>query len=115
MNQLNQFMSPAPFKGLSVFFYPDGAGPAEVECSVCGAQCLAERGRFATASLVEALAQRAGQFTPIRRDVFTCPHATETWHGQATNLYREAERQVSPRLRELVLADLQELLANQPT
>lgn len=103
------------FKGLNVFFYPDGRGPDQVACHVCGDLCRAERGRPGPSGLAAAIQLRAGGGAPGRHDVFTCPHASEPWHARATALRLEADRQVSPRLRQLVLADLKDALSERAT
>lgn len=76
--------------------------PETMHCSVCGSECTVERGVW--------VPWRKYQRVYGLKDIFTCPHNEEKWHSRAIMLLVERQRSRSPRLRELILLDVVDLL-----
>jgi hypothetical protein len=82
-------------------------GTGEVRlCGVCGTKCVVERN-------VNGPTSWAGAMAGHKRlhDVFKCPHYDFEWHKTAYRLAKEMVATASKRLRALIEADLDELVA----
>lgn len=84
------------------------AGPDKQQrwCGVCGTECVVERAVHGPTSRWEAM--RDGGHL---HDVFRCPHYGSQWHDLAHRLAKESVATASRRLRALIEADLDELVA----
>lgn len=92
--------------GLS--FGDPGAGPDGEQrwCGVCGTECVIQRN-------VNGPTSWAGAMAGHKRlhDVFQCPHYGSEWHNLSLRLIHEMRDTASERLRALIEADLDELVA----
>lgn len=88
-----------------LYFGDPGTDPDEC-CGVCGTKCTVERN-------VNGPTSWAGAMAGHKRlhDVFRCPHHNSEWHRLAYRLAKEYVNTVSKRLRALIEADLDELVA----
>lgn len=75
-------------------------------CGVCGTECVVERNVNGPTSLAAAWAGHKRL-----HDVFRCPHYGSEWHTVAIKLIHEMRDTASGRLRALIEADLDELVA----
>ncbi|MBP7693291.1 MAG: hypothetical protein KA764_15310 [Anaerolineales bacterium] len=94
-----------PTSGRDVFFVEAGAAETR-HCLICGAECEVERGVLGATAWAETLAG-------ARRwhDRFTCPHTDQAWHAQAATLAAQRDAAAGRRQRELLEADLREILS----
>jgi hypothetical protein len=74
---------------------------ASINCRVCGTECDVMRDVLGPTSWAGAMAGRK-----TLHDRFFCPWSGESWHKQAISLIQEMEKTSSPRLRNLILADV---------
>ncbi len=82
--------------------------PGEVEharCPVCGQEAFIERDVLGPTGFAEAIA--GGQHL---HDRVICPSEGALWHGQARLLKEESRSTASPRLRELILSEVEALV-----
>jgi len=76
--------------------------PARVTCDVCGAECGVERGVECYRPFTRGLG---------RWDRATCPRGAAPWHETVEELRREADDTASPRVRALIVRDIEDILA----
>jgi len=77
-----------------------------MNCNLCGAACTVERNR---PGVKKWYVGGTGLHQP--HDLFTCPNAEAPWHEQAFRLVQEMTQTESKRVREMLHADLADILA----
>jgi hypothetical protein len=93
-------------KGNDGLCFPKPGEVKECRCGICDSLCVVERNVDGPTSWAESMAKRKHL-----HDAFRCPHYGSEWHNLALDLIREMGRTASERIRALVKADLDELLA----
>ena len=78
-----------------------------VACRVCGSRCEVTRNVLHVGMATTAVGARGPH------DRFECPHRDASWHRRARRLVTEIEETASARLKQLLWADLEELLRSQ--
>ena len=91
-------------KHLDLFVSPPGEYEV-VYCRVCGCVCRTSRAVHGPTSWASAMARKHAV-----HDTFACPHAPRAWHQQAKKLVVERDQTSSPRLRQVIQQDLDDLL-----
>lgn len=83
--------------------------PGQVEamnCNLCGAACTVERNRPGVKKWYTG-----GTGMHVLHDLFVCPNAEAPWHEKAFGLLEEMAGTASKRVREMLNADLADILA----
>jgi accessory colonization factor AcfC len=84
-----------------------------MKCAVCGTKCRVSRNVPGPHSYTESLARAysGGKATMSIKDVFSCPYAEKKWHEKACGLADEMFETNSDRVKAMIKADIEELVA----
>lgn len=88
--------------------FPDPGKFETLACGVCGTRMNALRNVLGPTSFAAAL---GGSKRP--HDYFSCPYLNGDWHRRIVALKMEAHRTSSKKMREILLGEIEEILAEE--
>ncbi len=96
-----------PFGNTGHLFLDPRIHPDTHPCGVCETLMPVVRDQFGPTGWAEAMAEGGHSY-----DEYICPHKEEIWHQQAVALAMQIEASYSATLRELMLRELKQILAD---
>jgi len=87
------------------FFTAEAYCGEDRKCRVCGSECLVAQDMFGPTGFISSMANIMSY-----HDEFMCPHTDKVWHKKALQIAVALDKNPSPRIAELMKADLEDLL-----